>query len=576
MNQYASRLVSPTSHSPSPLSGINYELPSINTHRSISAASTYGYPYPSSASPIHHQTDGYIETHRASATSYRSPNNSGNGLGLLNDNAPIDRSLIKHLELIYVENFSIKHPIVPWTIWDLDTGFQCAGEEDRTNHIIVDTPFNTTLTYWVYAEQFYLNVNNIDEWKYVDNRGQHIAFNCIKTKDGVLIPQQWDDYIPDILNRIVKSKGDGEKKKGKKDVSVLIDNETHSSPFEPIDYIPWRCALPGRCRYAGTFSNLKLNFNLLPFTMTIDEFLDELKAGKGEIVLTLSNHVLVNALKHTQESAAKTGCVIPELIYIDQIHSTLPDIFDIQLCTSPYLEQTGKEGEEIQWFSCAGTSNSIHPINTPIAKSTFAHIVYPGSVNIPTLVYQADIITRSPLFNRWAFVNQRILEDDRSRLYTEGTMCQIQCPSVTEIHPKGLIQYIAMTEAPRMLQMAYERKADFPDSKPSKMVYFDDERNYIYVDARLLDHVIAEKFVGPMNRNRHVMRLNKKVCLKLKLHENASMDWTKKIERLRSMYGKVPFTPASPTIPSPPPARESKLVSFGAVLNIFYSPWEGV
>lgn len=538
----------------------NY-LPSLNTHRSQSANFS---PYQVS-SPLNHDyhmsPTEYEEQYKAPVSMHiRSPMRQIS----LHDPSTIERSFVKHQDDMYTQQLSFYFPTIPRTMWDLDTGMQLCMKDDRIERLSISMPFDRFVSYWMYYEEFYKRNDDPDNWKYQSDESGEYPFNVLNKK-----PLPWNEYIPTVLENIV-TLIDGPTKKNKKDIAVPISEDGSVVPSTSVEYIPWRCGFPGRCRYPGTYTNFQMNFNLTESRMTMDKFLDMLDKGNGEIVLNLNQRIVSNTFDYTHDTAKTTGCIVPEYIFIDEVHSTLPDDFDIQLFTTPYIKDT----EDVPWFSSAGTSNSVIKAANKF-QSVFNHVIYPGSNRNRTMVYQADAITKTPLFQRWLFVNPHAMQAELSRwpCSPEG-MCQIQCPGSSEIHFRDLMQYVALTEAPRMLLMAYERKDDFPNSKPSQMVAFNKDKSNIYVHKTLLDHVVSEKFTGPMNRNRHVMRVNEKIYLRLRLHDTGSTSRDKKIQLLRELYGTRPVKPELLTDPKYVPERPL-IASFGITLSVWHFPWEG-
>jgi len=275
----------------------------------------------------------------------------------------------------------------------------------------------------------------------------------------------------------------------------------------------------------------------------------------------------LQALLASPELLATNG-VVMHRIELCEVHSTLPVPVQVQLQTARW---TRDQGEPSNWFRQART-NALASHDTGRASCVLGALtVFPDTHHVHTLpapLFESAEITRGPDFQRWI---NTTLEQARASLhrlgdvYRQDTPEEVEAPMCRALPPlkrpndrvepsqvpesardvRDLASFVCLDEWRRLEQMATSHHYDL--AKQCVMEYDEHaDRLFFKVDHRLLDHVLQEKFTGPMDRALHVARTDQPWVVRVALQHTEAGDFAQARQRLRQTLEALHPTVAFP------------------------------
>jgi len=317
--------------------------------------------------------------------------------------------------------------------------------------------------------------------------------------------------------------------------------------------IPWISRFPGVRHLPDEVLTFELDVQLDPAYVVgarrlFDLFHGAATPGQTDIAIPVDQ---LQALLACPDYAATHGVVLHK-IELCEVHSTLPVPVQVQLQTASCSDG---EVRPSTWFRQTRT-NALSAFDA--SPMLGALTVYPDTHHVheePALLFEAAEITRGPDFNRWI---NTTLKQARASLHKLTEVYRQDTPQDAALHPcvslpplkhyndpvhptqvheqardvLGLASFLCLDEWRRLEQMAVSQNLELDKYC---VIKYDPQADRLFftVHCRLLDHILEEKFTGPMERALHVARTDKPWVVRVSLQHTAPGSFDRPKQRLR-------------------------------------------
>lgn len=276
----------------------------------------------------------------------------------------------------------------------------------------------------------------------------------------------------------------------------------------------WICKPPSPIRVPSVYRHTDLCFELSPYMHSMKEFCDALRTHK---VVTLTMPAAAVKTAFAQIDNVTHSSIVVNSIWVRETHSTFPEPLQVQLYSTPHTKRVGK----LPWMKQAGPNMRPSSSQTPCD-----HVVYPDTHRYrDQLVYHAPPVTDTAEFQRWVCVNEQEMRLEMQRNQPGSHVYRIPGPVGSQIQPKTMLEFVALTEWNPRIVTAAELQGGSSIENIHSYAHIEDKKDQgveMVVAKSILDPIIESKFTGVMDRSLYLMRVDHDLTLDIRLKDQST------------------------------------------------------